>query len=107
MKAARRPGYDAAMNDGPDILARLQRLVGDEVRYQGMRCVVVEVLHDPPMLVLRPVGAEPVIQADNFGKPMRHAPQLFELPVFGSDGRSLSAELKLVNVPGAPTPAGD
>lgn len=92
------------MDDGADILERLAGLVGREVRYQGMRCSVVELLHDPPMLVLRPVGAEPVIQSDNFGKPMRHAPQLFELPVFGGDGRSLSAELKLVSVPTDPAP---
>ena len=95
------------MDHGPDILAQLAALAGREVRYQGMRCTVVDVLRDPPMLVLRPVGATPVIQADNFGKPMRHAPQLFELPVFGSDGRSLSAELKLVSVPPGPKPGGD
>ena len=106
MKVPARSGYDEPVNDDPDILARLQALAGREVRYQGMRCLVVEILHDPPMLVLRPVGAEPVIQADNFGKPMRHAPQLFELPVFGGDGRTLSAELKLVSVPAGPTPPG-
>ena len=89
------------------MLASLARLVGAEVRYQGMRCTVVELLHDPPVLVLRPVDAEPVIQADTFGKPARHAPPLYELPVFGADGRSLSAELRLVHLPGSPAPAGD
>lgn len=87
------------MDDSSGILEQLAGLVGGEVRYQGMRCSVVELLRDPPMLVLRPVGAEPVIQRDNFGKPARHAPPLFELPVFAGDGRSLSAELKLVSVP--------
>lgn len=104
---SRGPGYDAGMDDTADILEQLGALVGREVRYQGMRCTVVEVLHDPPMLVLRPVGAEPVIQSDNFGKPMRHAPQLFELPVFAGDGRGLSAELRLVTVPPAPSPESD
>lgn len=88
-------------------LERLQSLVGTELRYQGIRCVLVDVLEEPPVLVVRPLGAEPVIQADNFGKPMRHAPQLFELPVFGPDGVSLSAELQLIRVPGASPPAGD
>lgn len=87
-------------------LARLQSLVGAELRYQGMRCVLVDVLEQPPVLVLRPIGAAPVIQADNFGKPMRHAPQLFELPIFGPDGVSLSAELQLISVPGDSPPAG-
>lgn len=80
-------------------LARLRALVGSELRYQGIRCTLVEVMEDPPVAVLRPVDAAPVIQADNFGKPMRHAPQLFELPVFGADGVSPSAELGLVSLP--------
>lgn len=88
-------------------LEQLKRLVGSELRYQGMRCILVEVIDDPPLAVLRPVGAEPVIQADNFGKPMRHAPKLFELPVFGSDGVSLSAELKLISLPAGSSPATD
>lgn len=80
-------------------LERLRSLVGTELRYQGLRCMLVEVLDEPPVVVLRPIGAAPVIQADNFGKPMRHAPQLFELPVFGSDGVALSAELQMISVP--------
>lgn len=88
-------------------LARLKSLVGAEVRYQGMRCLLVDVLDQPPVVVLRPIGADPVVQADNFGKPMRHAPPLFELPVFGPDGVSPSAELQLISVPGdRPTAAG-
>jgi len=85
-------------------LERLKSLVGAELRYQGMRCTLVEVLDEPPVVVLRPIGAAPVIQADNFGKPMRHAPQLFELPVFGTDGVSLSAELQMISVPGDSLP---
>jgi hypothetical protein len=59
------------------------------------------------MAVLRPLGAEPVIQQDNFGKPIRHAPPLFELPVFGPDGVSLSAELLLISVLPEDSPAAD
>jgi hypothetical protein len=88
-------------------VARLRSLVGRELRYQGMRCTLVEVLDEPPVVVLRPIDAAPVIQADNFGKPMRHAPQLFELPVFAPDGVSLSAELRLVSVPEDVPPATD
>lgn len=87
------------MGDGEITLERLQAMVGAELRYQGIACTLVEVLTDPPVLVLRPIGAAPVIQADNLGKPMRHAPQLYELPVFGSDGESLSAELRMVKLP--------
>lgn len=97
-------GYDARVNDRSEILARLAPFVGREVGYQGMRCTVLDLVSDPPMLVLRPVDAAPVIQVDNFGKPMRHAPQLYELPVFGPDGRSLSAELRLVKLPEDPPP---
>jgi hypothetical protein len=86
-------------------LDHLKSLVGSELRYQGLRCILVEVLDEPAVVVLRPIGAAPVIQADNFGKPMRHAPQLFELPVFGPDGVTLSAELGLISLPGNPSPA--
>jgi hypothetical protein len=99
-------GYDAWVNTSNEILARLAPFVGREVTYQGMRCTVLDLLSDPPMLVLRPVDAAPVIQADNFGKPTRHVPQLYELPVFGPDGRTLSAEMRLVKLPESPLPAG-
>lgn len=87
-------------------LERLRSLRGSELRYQGLRCLLVEVLDDPPVVVLRPIGADPVIQSDNFGQPMRHAPPLFELPIFGRDGISLSAELLLLSVPEAPPASG-
>jgi len=87
------------MGDIDITLEQLQAMVGAELRYQGIPCTLVEVLTEPPVLVLRPIGAAPVIQADNFGKPMRHAPQLYELPIFGADGVSLSAELRMVKLP--------
>jgi hypothetical protein len=87
-------------------LERLRTLCGSELRYQGLRCLLVEVLDDPPVVVLRPIGADPVIQSDNFGQPTRHAPPLFELPVFGRDGVSLSAELQMLSFPEAPPGSG-
>ena len=100
-------GYDARVNKSDEILARLAPFVGREVSYQGLRCTVLDLVSDPPVLVLRPVDAAPVIQADNFGKPMRHAPQLYELPVFGPDGHSMSAEMRLVKLPEDLPPTGD
>lgn len=85
-------------------IERLRSMLGAEVRYQGIRCKLVEVLDAPPVVVLRPIGAEPVIQADNYGKPMRHAPQLFELPLFAADGVTPSAELQLISLPGDASP---
>jgi hypothetical protein len=95
------------MDSPENTLARLRALRGRELRYQGMRCTLVEVLDEPPVAVLRPIGATPVIQKDNFGNPARHAPQLFELPVFAPDGRSLSAELGLISLPADAAPAAD
>lgn len=92
----------SAMPAPPLSLDRLRALLGSELHYQGMRCTLVEVLDEPPMIVLRPIGADPVIQADNFGQPMRHAPQLIELPVCGPDGVTPSAEIQLVSVPAGP-----
>lgn len=91
----------------PITIERLRLMIGAEVRYQGLRCTLVEVLDQPPVVVLRPIGAAPVIQADNFGKPMRHAPQLFELPVYAPDGITPSAELMLISVPADLPPARD
>lgn len=88
-------------------IERLRAMIGGQVRYQGMPCVVLEVLSDPPMVVLRPIGAEPVIQADTYGKAVRHAPPLFELPVFAPDGTSLSAELQMISLPEENPTAGD
>ena len=87
------------MIEASALLNRLRTLVGRELRYQGLRCTLVEIIDQPPVLVLRPIGAEPVIQADKFGKPLRHAPPLFELPMFASDGTSPSAELRMINLP--------
>lgn len=98
-------GYHECMGTPGITLARLKSLVGTELRYQGLRCTLVEVLDEPPVVVLRPIDAAPVIQADNFGKPMRHAPQIFELPVFARDGVSLSQELRLISLPGDRSPA--
>jgi hypothetical protein len=88
-------------------LERLRSLIGAEVRYQGMRCTLVDVLDEPAMVVLRPIGADPVIQSDTFGQPMRHAPPLYELPVFGPDGVSPSAELQMISLPATAPPGAD
>lgn len=88
-------------------IERLRAMIGRQVRYQGLPCVMLEVLSDPPMVVLRPIGAEPVIQADTFGKAVRHAPPLFELPVYAPDGASLSAELQMISLPEENPPATD
>lgn len=89
------------------LLHRLRTLVGQELRYQGLRCTLVEIIDEPPVLVLRPMDAEPVIQADNFGKPLRHAPPFFELPMFSPDGAALSAELRMISLPDGSLPAAD
>lgn len=94
------------MGPARQTLEQLKRLVGTELRYQGLRCTLVEILDEPAVAVLRPIGAAPVIQSDNFGQPMRHAPPLFELPVFAPDGMTLSAELQLVSVPDEPATTG-
>jgi hypothetical protein len=46
--------YDAWHGTAAITLERLRALVGSELRYQGLRCLLVEVLDDPPVVVLRP-----------------------------------------------------
>lgn len=83
----------------PVKLERLRRAVGLEVEYEGARCLVVDVLDDPPVLVLRRLGESAAIQADSYGKAVRRAPALVEIPVVGGDGTVPSEELTRVRFP--------
>lgn len=84
---------------GPD-LGRLRRAIGETVEYAGIRCVVHDVVEEPPILVLRPVSGPDTIQADTFGKATRKARALIEIPVFAAGGSEPSEELANVRFPG-------
>lgn len=55
------------MTDAILQVPHLHTLIGLSVRYFGEVCVIVEVLEQPPTLVLEPRDADLVIQADAYG----------------------------------------
>ncbi|NWG86161.1 MAG: hypothetical protein HXY26_01395 [Hydrogenophilaceae bacterium] len=48
-------------------LPHLRSLIGLRVRFLGEACIIVEVLDEPPTLVLEPLDSARVIQADAYG----------------------------------------
>jgi hypothetical protein len=86
-------------NDLPDaslLAERAGRLVGETVRFQGMRCRVVDVVASPPTLVLRPMAGDAELQTDAYGRPWREGPRLIEISLLAQDGRSPNPELALL-----------
>ena len=90
------PGQD---RDG--LLDRLSSLVGLRVHFQGMTCLVADVIVSPALLILKPVDGPREIQADAYGTPRRRGPRLIEIPVFAEDGYSPNPELKLLRPHGS------
>ncbi|MCS6787631.1 MAG: hypothetical protein NZ524_11435 [Thiobacillaceae bacterium] len=74
-------------------LPRLRALIGLGVRYEGRTWVVVEVVEDPPGLVLEAEGGEGVMQADVHGRPWEYAHETRMIPVLSADATGLSEEL--------------
>jgi hypothetical protein len=64
-------------------LEQLRGMIGQKVRYEGVRCQVIEVLEDGPSLVLIDVG-EDGIQIDQYGNPRRRVPQNYTVPVLSA-----------------------
>ena len=90
------PGHDAG-----ELLARLRALVGARVRFQGIPCLVADLILSPAMLILKPVDAPAEIQSDAYGRPRRRAPQFIEVPVFLENEGRVNPELRLLR-PGDP-----
>lgn len=82
----------------------LRGSIGQAVEYQGRTWVIHDVVDDPPLLVLRKLADPGAIQADSFGKAVRRAPPLLEIPLLAEDGSGPSEELRRVRLAG--TPAG-
>jgi hypothetical protein len=73
-------------------LPHLRTLVGLRVRHQGQACVIVEVLDEPPSLVLQP-QVRPSLMADHLGRPFEYGFAAYTLPVLSDDRTALNAAL--------------
>lgn len=67
-------------------IAQLRQMIGREVEYQGIRCIVVELLEEPLSLVIQALEPRTAIQDNQFGTPQRRVSQLFTLPCLDEEG---------------------
>ncbi len=81
------------MAEVAQVMARLRRLEGQVVRYQGHRFRLTEVLDDPPEVVLEPVERGGAIVTDSYGHPARHGTEFTEIRIF-DDAGGVSAEIE-------------
>lgn len=81
------------MAEPSQILARLRRLEGEIVRYQGQPFRLAEILDDPPEVVLEPVERGGAIVTDSYGHPARHGTEFTEIRIF-DDAGGVSAEIE-------------
>lgn len=76
------------------LVQQLRETIGAQVDYQGLRCAVVELLDEPPSLVLQVLGPRTTIQENQFGLPNRRVTQIFTIPCLSEDeGECLHQEL--------------
>ncbi len=77
----------------PLSLPQLRALIGLKVRYLGRLWRVIEVVDNPPSLVLERDDAATLIQTDMHGRPWEYAVETCLIPVLTPDLTGLSAEL--------------
>lgn len=80
------------MLDEPIALPHLRKLIGLRVRYLGDDCTIVEVLDEPPTLVLEAID-HPTIQADAHGRATKMSRGNHLVHVLSHDRLSLGNEL--------------
>ncbi len=83
--------------EAAEFLLQLRALVGTRVRYQGMDCMIRDVVETPPLLVLQRHASDIQIQPDSYGHPRSLGTGLLDVPVMDEAG-VLSAEMRLILV---------
>jgi len=82
----------------PSLLTALRDLLGTEVMYQGVRCRVLEVLDDGPLLVLEDCEENKTIQENQYGGLWRRVPQVYTIPVMTSGTCELHPQFVELNL---------
>lgn len=70
-------------------LPHLRSLIGLRLRHQGQVCIVVEVLDEPPALILEQESGSHLMP-DHHGRPLEYAAPTHYLPVLSEDRKALS-----------------
>lgn len=81
------------MSDSGIHLPHLRALIGLKVRFFGENCLVVEVLDEPPSLVLVPLASSLAIQADAHGRASEFAQDSRLVRVLSPDRQALGDDL--------------
>ncbi len=90
-----------------DLQGKLEGLIGLELEFLGEVCQVIEVLEEPPALVLQCSWEDTVIQSTQFGDANRRVPRTITIPVFRSDGSGLHPDFQALEIdPDKYNPAG-
>ena len=74
-------------------LPHLRALIGLRVRYLGEICLIVEVLNEPPTLVLEAIAGNPTIQSDAHGRATKFGRGNLLVRVLSPDRLSLGNDL--------------
>jgi hypothetical protein len=69
-------------------LSQLRGMIGQQVVFQGRRCVIIEVLEQETELVLQ-IEEHHTIQPDQYGDAQRVVPGTITIPVLTSDKTEL------------------
>ena len=72
---------------------RIRSLVGSHFNYLGKTWLLIEVLTDEGKLVLADAAQNAPIQVDQYGQPLRRAPETLLIPLFDADSEAYSEEL--------------
>lgn len=84
--------------DLEDLPARLRRLIGTRLHYQGQSCRIIEVLEPGPALVLQCENHSGVIQPNQYGDATRRVPRTIQLPVLNEEGDAFHPEFRQLDI---------
>lgn len=86
------------MQSQPINVNNLRNLIGQEVRYEGQRCKIIEILEDIPAVILQHHDPHTTIQPDQHGEAHRKVPDTITLPVIDREGGGLHAAFSDLNL---------
>lgn len=81
------------------LLTALRALLGTEVVHQGVRCRLLEVIDDGPLLILEDCEAHTTIQENQYGGLWRRVPQVYTVPVMSAGTCELHPQFVALNLP--------
>lgn len=86
------------MSDETIDLPHLRTLIGLRVSFFGEACAIVEVLDEPPTLVLEPLSGHPTIQSDSHGRATKFGRGTLLVRVLSPDRLCLGDDLLQVEL---------